>query len=297
MTTHERWLRPPRSPTIVGSAVETIVWSSAARNMPSISAAKTVVSARPARGASLAGSRVARARTVRRPCADPSRNRRVASGIGYHSRMTGIAGEQAGQRSHARRNHELLVAAAREVFARARRRGVARGDRAARRRRCRHAVPPLRHARCTRRGGLRAAHRRIRRARRGGGGRARRLAAFVGLLERMLELQAGDRLLKDVFMRSPPPAPGAASGARGAAPAVRAGPRARPSGGRAARRLRLPRPRAAALVVRAGDRRHGRGRAERLAPPPALAARRAARRGRDAAGRAAAHRRASSRRR
>src|SRR3954451_25314715 len=30
--------------------------------------------------------------------------------------MTGIAGEQAGQRSHARRNHELLVAAAREVF-------------------------------------------------------------------------------------------------------------------------------------------------------------------------------------
>ena len=31
--------------------------------------------------------------------------------------MTGIAGEQAGQRSHARRNHELLVAAAREVFA------------------------------------------------------------------------------------------------------------------------------------------------------------------------------------
>ena len=40
-------MRPPRSPTIVGSAVETIVWSSAARNMPSISATKTVVSARP----------------------------------------------------------------------------------------------------------------------------------------------------------------------------------------------------------------------------------------------------------
>src|SRR4029078_1850058 len=33
-----------RSPTIVGSAVETIVWSSAARNMPSISAPKTVPS-------------------------------------------------------------------------------------------------------------------------------------------------------------------------------------------------------------------------------------------------------------
>ena len=31
--------------------------------------------------------------------------------------MSGIAGEQAGQRSHARRNHELLVATAREVFA------------------------------------------------------------------------------------------------------------------------------------------------------------------------------------
>ena len=47
MTTHERWSSPPRSPTIVGSAVETIVWSSAARNMPSISAPKTGTSARP----------------------------------------------------------------------------------------------------------------------------------------------------------------------------------------------------------------------------------------------------------
>ena len=35
MTTHERWLRPCRSPAIVGSAVETIVWSSDARNIPS----------------------------------------------------------------------------------------------------------------------------------------------------------------------------------------------------------------------------------------------------------------------
>ncbi len=40
VTTHERWFSPPRSPTIVGSAVATIVWSSAARNMPSMSAAK-----------------------------------------------------------------------------------------------------------------------------------------------------------------------------------------------------------------------------------------------------------------
>src|ERR1700675_1521852 len=31
--------------------------------------------------------------------------------------MTGIAGEQEGQRSHARRNHEVLVVTAREVFA------------------------------------------------------------------------------------------------------------------------------------------------------------------------------------
>jgi hypothetical protein len=41
VTTHDRWFSPPRSPTMVGRAVETIVWSSAARNMPSISAAKT----------------------------------------------------------------------------------------------------------------------------------------------------------------------------------------------------------------------------------------------------------------
>jgi hypothetical protein len=48
VTTQERWLRPPRSPTIVGKAVETIVWSRAARNIPSINAPKTVHSARPA---------------------------------------------------------------------------------------------------------------------------------------------------------------------------------------------------------------------------------------------------------
>ena len=52
VTTHERWLRPPRSPTMVGKAVETIVWSRAARNMPSMSATKTVRSARPVSGAS-----------------------------------------------------------------------------------------------------------------------------------------------------------------------------------------------------------------------------------------------------
>jgi AcrR family transcriptional regulator len=35
----------------------------------------------------------------------------------YPARVSGIAGEQQGQRSHARRNHEVLVATAREVFA------------------------------------------------------------------------------------------------------------------------------------------------------------------------------------
>src|SRR3954449_8759119 len=37
VTTHERCSRPPRSPTIVGSAVDTIVWSSDASSMTSMS--------------------------------------------------------------------------------------------------------------------------------------------------------------------------------------------------------------------------------------------------------------------
>src|SRR5689334_10367661 len=37
VTTHDRWFRPPRSPTMVGSAVATMVWSSAASSMPSMS--------------------------------------------------------------------------------------------------------------------------------------------------------------------------------------------------------------------------------------------------------------------
>ena len=40
MTTHESFEMPPRSPTIVGSAVETIVESSDASSITSISAAK-----------------------------------------------------------------------------------------------------------------------------------------------------------------------------------------------------------------------------------------------------------------
>ena len=40
MTTHDRCEIPPRSPTIVGSAVETIVWSREASSRTSISAPK-----------------------------------------------------------------------------------------------------------------------------------------------------------------------------------------------------------------------------------------------------------------
>ena len=39
VTTHERWLRPPRSLVMVGRAVETMVWSSAASSRVSMSAA------------------------------------------------------------------------------------------------------------------------------------------------------------------------------------------------------------------------------------------------------------------
>ncbi len=38
MTTQAMWAPPPRSPTMVGRAVDTIVWSNAARSMPSIRA-------------------------------------------------------------------------------------------------------------------------------------------------------------------------------------------------------------------------------------------------------------------
>ncbi|GAA2463711.1 hypothetical protein GCM10010289_57170 [Streptomyces violascens] len=36
MTTHDMWAAPPRSETIVGSAVPTMVWSSAASSIPSM---------------------------------------------------------------------------------------------------------------------------------------------------------------------------------------------------------------------------------------------------------------------
>ena len=52
--TQEMWFSPPRSPTIVGSAVDTMVWSSAASRMPSISAAYTSTS--PPRGVTAGGA-------------------------------------------------------------------------------------------------------------------------------------------------------------------------------------------------------------------------------------------------
>ena len=39
VNTHEYWVIPPRSPTIFGSAVATIVWSSAASSSVTISPA------------------------------------------------------------------------------------------------------------------------------------------------------------------------------------------------------------------------------------------------------------------
>src|SRR5471032_448468 len=41
VTTHDRLSSPPSSPTIVGSAVETMVWSNAASSMTIINAEKT----------------------------------------------------------------------------------------------------------------------------------------------------------------------------------------------------------------------------------------------------------------
>ncbi len=47
VTTQDTWLPPPRSPTIVGSAVDTMVPSSAASSMPSAIVANAMLRARP----------------------------------------------------------------------------------------------------------------------------------------------------------------------------------------------------------------------------------------------------------
>jgi AcrR family transcriptional regulator len=118
--------------------------------------------------------------------------------------MSGIVGEQQGQRRHARRNHELLVVAAREVFAErgveasleeiARRAGVGIGT-LYRHFATREAlVEEIFEDRITEFIAI-----------------ARAAAAepdgwqgLVRFLEQMLELQASDRVLKDVLMRYPP---------------------------------------------------------------------------------------------
>ena len=118
--------------------------------------------------------------------------------------MTEIAGEQKGQRRHARRNHELLVAAAQEVFSErgieasleeiARRAGVGIGT-------------LYRHF-ATREALVEAIFEsrigEIVAVTEAAAAEPDAWLAFVGLLEHTVELQAGDRVLKDVLMRYPP---------------------------------------------------------------------------------------------
>jgi AcrR family transcriptional regulator len=118
--------------------------------------------------------------------------------------MDAIAGEQQGRRRHARRNHELLVAAAREVFAErgveasleeiARRAGVGIGTL------YRHFATreALVEAIFERRIGELVA------VAEAAAGEPDGWTGLVRFLERTLELQAGDRVLKDVLMRYPP---------------------------------------------------------------------------------------------
>jgi AcrR family transcriptional regulator len=120
--------------------------------------------------------------------------------------VSDIASEQAGMRSHARRNHELLVVAAREVFAErgveasleeiARRAGVGVGTL------YRHFPnrDALVEAVFERRIGEFVAIAEAAVAEPDG------WAALTGMLEGTLAVQAGDRMLKDVFLRSPPDA-------------------------------------------------------------------------------------------
>jgi AcrR family transcriptional regulator len=128
--------------------------------------------------------------------------------------MTEIAGEQRGQRSHARRNHELLIAAAREVFAE---RGVEASLEEIARRAGLGIGTLYRHF-ATRESLVEAIFER----------RVVELVAvaeeavaepdgwygFGRFLERTLELQAGDRVLKDVLMRYAPPGEGKVAAAR-----------------------------------------------------------------------------------
>jgi AcrR family transcriptional regulator len=127
--------------------------------------------------------------------------------------VTEIAGEQRGTRRHAQRNHEQLVAAARDVFAErgveapleaiARRAGVGIGTL------YRHfsTREALVEAIFERRIGDLVAVADAAAAEPDG------WRAFVGFLERTVELQAGDRVLKEIVMRYPPQ-PGRLASAR-----------------------------------------------------------------------------------
>jgi AcrR family transcriptional regulator len=118
--------------------------------------------------------------------------------------VSGITGERPGQRRHARRNHELLVESAREVFSEqgveasleeiARRAGVGIGTL------YRHFATreALVEAIFERRIGELVAVAEEAAAEPDG------WSGLVRFLERTLELQVGDRVLKDVLMRYPP---------------------------------------------------------------------------------------------
>jgi AcrR family transcriptional regulator len=118
--------------------------------------------------------------------------------------MTETAGEQKGQRRDARRNHELLVAAAREVFAEqgidasleeiARRAGLGIGTLYRHFATREELVAAIVEQRFGELGAVAEA----------AAGEPDGWSAFVHFLERTLELQAGDRVLKDVLMRYPP---------------------------------------------------------------------------------------------
>jgi AcrR family transcriptional regulator len=127
--------------------------------------------------------------------------------------MAHIAGEQTGTRSHARRNHQRLVDAAREVFAEqgvdapleviARRAGVGIGTlyrHFATREALVEAILERRIGDVVAVAGTAAAE-------------ADAWTAFEAMVRRTLELQAGDRVLKEIVLRYPP-APGRLAGAR-----------------------------------------------------------------------------------
>ena len=122
----------------------------------------------------------------------------------YPVTISGIAGEQAGKRSHARRNHELLVVTAREVFAE---RGVdASLEEIARR--AGLGIGTLYRHFSSRDALIEAVFERrigdFAEIAEAAAGEPDAWRAFTGFLEQILELQSGDRMLKDVLWRSPP---------------------------------------------------------------------------------------------